>query len=104
MSLRHLSLILCLLLFGAVDAYAEGDEDAPAQPAKISVQRWRFGVALTARGGALRGVVATVTVPTDWHDQRVEIVEKDLSPGVQVSYQRVEDSGQKFGQQMIDLL
>lgn len=97
MSLRHLSLMLCLMISGAVHAYGEGGDDAPAQPGKITVERWRFGVGLTARGGALRSVVATVTVPMDWPDQRVSIVEKDLSPGVQVSYQPVED----FGRQMV---
>lgn len=96
MSLRRLLLMLGLVISGAAHTYGEGDDDAPAQPGKITVERWRFGVGLTARGGALRSVVATVTVPMDWHDQRVRIVEEELSPGVKVSYQPVEDLGRQM--------
>ena len=52
----------------------------------ITVQRWRFGMMVTAVGGPCNRLVGTTTVPMDWPEQRVKVVGEDLSPGVTVSY------------------
>jgi hypothetical protein len=88
---------LSLSLLAAVPAPAQFDDDPPSAPGGAAVQRWRFGVVLTANGGAFKGITATTTIPIDWPEQRVRIVAKDVSPGVKISEQPVED----FGKQMV---
>jgi hypothetical protein len=73
------------------DDLLEGDK-----PGRSAVQRWRVGMVITAEGSAFRHVVGTVSVPADWPDQRVRVVEEDISPGVSVSYQMVEDAARQM--------
>ena len=93
---RSLAWALGLSILAAPPVLAQPSDDAPARSSKVSVQRWRFGTILTAKGGAFRSITATVTVPMDWPEQRVRIVEEDFSPGVKVSYQPVEDMGRQM--------
>jgi len=81
----------------AAPARGQFDADPLRAPGGAAVQRWRFGVVLTASGGAFKGITATTTVPTDWPEQRVRVVGKDVSPGVKISEQPVEE----FGRQMV---
>lgn len=46
------------------------------------VQRYRVGVIVTAQGGRCNGIYATAAVPTTWPEQKVRIVEEDVSRGV----------------------
>lgn len=62
--------------------YAE-DED---------VQRWQVGVEVQALSEC-RNIYATAPVPTDWPEQRVEVIEEDLSPEVRDLKYRVLDNG-----------
>ncbi len=71
----------------------EGDK-----PGAVAVQRWSIGMVVTAQGSAFHRIVGTITVPTDWPDQRVRVVDEDLAPGATVSYQMIEDTAR----QMID--
>lgn len=59
------------------------------QPDKEQVQRWEFGIVVTAASGPCRGIVGTTTVPVDWPEQRIRIVEEDFSPFARVSYRTV---------------
>lgn len=92
---RVLCAFLFLVLLRPPVALCAEDESAEAG-AQIVTQRWRFGLVLTAVGGSFRGITATVTVPMDWPEQRVREVEKDLSPGVKINYQPIEDQGRQM--------
>lgn len=46
------------------------------------IQRFRVGVQVTAEGGPVQGIYATMPVPADWPEQKVRIVSEELSPGV----------------------
>jgi hypothetical protein len=48
----------------------------------LRLQRYRVGVIVTAEGGPCRGIYATLPVPTNWPEQKVRIVEEDISRGV----------------------
>jgi hypothetical protein len=89
----------CVLVVGcclwAALGRAETPEDS-APGAKITTERWRFGVILTAAGSAFRNIAGTITVPMDWPEQRVRVVEEDLSRGMKISYQPVEDLGRQM--------
>jgi hypothetical protein len=45
-------------------------------------QRYKVGMVVTAVGGAVRGLYATMPVPDSWPEQRVEVAGEDLSPDV----------------------
>ena len=49
-----------------------------------SVQHWKVGVIVTAKGGPCRGIVATVPVPIDWPEQEVRVVDEQSSPFAKV--------------------
>lgn len=66
------------------------------KPANVAVQRWRIGMLMTAQGSGFRRVVGTLTVPTDWPEQRVRVIEEDLSSGVSISYQTIEDTARQM--------
>jgi len=48
----------------------------------VRTQRYRVGVVVTAVGGRCRGIVATLPVPAEWPEQRVRVVEEDVTPGI----------------------
>lgn len=55
-------------------------------------QKWRIGMVVTADGGGFRGIKGTVAVPMDWPpEQRVRVVERDLSPEVAVRYDTIKE-------------
>lgn len=58
------------------------------------VQRWQVGIQIQAITEC-RGIFATAPIPTDWPEQRVEIVEEDLSPEVSDLKFRVLEGGVK---------
>lgn len=61
---------------------------------KPSVQRWQVGAIITAQGGPCAQILATVPVPTDWPEQKVKVVDEDVSPYARINY-RVLDNGVK---------
>lgn len=46
------------------------------------VQRFRVGLVVAARGGPIRDIYATLPVPAEWPEQKVRVVEEDVSPDV----------------------
>jgi hypothetical protein len=62
-----------------------GDED---------VQLWQVGIRIRANGDC-RGIYATAPIPTNWPEQRVEILEEDLSPEVRSLTYRTLENGVK---------
>ena len=48
----------------------------------VRIQRDRVGMRVEAEGGPCRGLYATLPVPAEWPEQKVRIVEEDMSRGV----------------------
>ena len=48
----------------------------------VRQQRYRVGVIVAAAGGPCRGIYATLPVPADWPEQKVQIVQEDVSSEV----------------------
>ena len=71
---------------GALPAQAQflDSEKASAGPTLGDArgQKFKVGVEVTADGGPCRGIYATLPVPADWPEQKVQIVAEDLSPDV----------------------
>jgi hypothetical protein len=69
---------------GAVAQFLEPTAEAAGGPTlgDVRTQRYRVGVVVTAVGGRCRGIVATLPVPAEWPEQRVRVVEEDVTPGV----------------------
>jgi hypothetical protein len=60
------------------------------QVAQSQVQRWQFGMTVTAQGGPCKGAVGYVPVPLDWPEQQVAPAQEEFSPSVKVRFQMVE--------------
>ncbi|HID74835.1 MAG TPA: transglutaminase family protein [Planctomycetaceae bacterium] len=89
--------IRCLVVTGltllvASSATGQFKSESPRGPRldNALVRQWRFGVVVTAGATPLRRVVATTSVPTDWPEQQVRIVQEEVSPGAQLSYRTLD--------------
>lgn len=80
-----------LIVASALAQFQEGDP-AGSPLGESRVQRWRVGVVVTASGGACRALRGSIPVPTDWPEQRVRVVEEDVSAEARVTYRMVQDS------------
>jgi len=58
-------------------------------------QRYRVGVEVSAEGGPCRGIYATLPVPAEWPEQKVQIVAEDVSPDVRSLRYRMLPGGVK---------
>jgi len=89
---RH---FLCALAFSlgvafpVLSQFRDADPEGPPL-GQTAVQRWRIGVMLAAGSGPCRGIVASTSVPAEWPEQQVRIVDKEVSPGVRVTYRMVD--------------
>ena len=76
-------------------------DDAPERAAcgprlgDFRTQRYRVGVVVTATGGRCADIYATMPVPADWPEQKVKIVQEDLSREVGSLRYRVLPGGVK---------
>jgi hypothetical protein len=71
----------------AVAQFKEGGKEAEGTKlGKSEVTRWRLGLVITAAGGACRGGTGCMSVPMDWPEQDVSIVEEDVSPEIKIHY------------------
>jgi len=71
--------------------FREADPKGP-RPGTPAVQKWRAGMEVTADSGPCRGMVGYAPVPVDWPEQTVRVVEEDVSPGVKVEYETLQDT------------
>ncbi len=62
---------------------------------KQLVQRWKVGMTITAPASPCVGIYGTATVPTDWPEQKVRMVEEDFSPEVKAVTYRTLENGVK---------
>lgn len=77
---------------GETTSETSKNADAAPQLGPEKVQYINVGVRITA-GGRVTGIYATVPIPMDWPEQKVRIVDEDISPQVKkVSYRVLEDS------------
>ncbi len=74
----------------AVFAQFKADDGKGCRLGDPVVMRWQAGMVITASGGTCRGIKGTAPLPRNWPEQQVEIVEEDISPGVSVRYQTVD--------------
>jgi hypothetical protein len=91
-----LTLVIWLGWAACAAAQFQDDPLEGDKPGQAAVQRWRVGMIVTAQGSGFHRIVGTVSVPADWPDQRVRVVEEDLSAGVSVSYQKIEDTARQM--------
>ena len=88
LAMIRLALPLLVALLLAVPARAqflETEKEAVSSgPAlgDVRTQRYRVGIVVTAEGGPCRGIYATLPVPADWPEQKVQVVAEDVSPDV----------------------
>ena len=83
----------CIALAAALPGRAaeEGQAEKPAvlrgpKLGEPDVQKWKFGIVVSASDGAVGRLTGTTTVPMAWPEQAVKLVDQDLSAGVTVSY------------------
>ena len=63
---------------------------------EVETQRWQIGFIFSASAGPCRNIMATQTVPMDWPEQKVTIVDRVVSPGVEVDYQEIGDAARQM--------
>jgi hypothetical protein len=63
---------------------------------EVGVQRWEIGFVFEAPAGPVRNIVATQSVPMDWPEQKVTIVGRDVSPGVDVTYREIDGAARRM--------
>ena len=69
---------------------------AAEEPDERPAQQWRVGMVVTATGAPCGGIVGTVTVPTEWPEQKVRVVKEDITRGVRVRYQMVQEAARQM--------
>ncbi len=75
-----LAVIAVTSAFGSVTA--EEPSGKGATFGETVQQRWRIGVIISAPAGRVTGLTATVPVLTQWPEQEIEIVRRDISKNV----------------------
>ncbi len=88
------ALVIAVTLVANADELAI-ENDNGIQLDKELVQRWKVGMKITAPAGPCAGIFGTATIPTDWPEQEVRLLEEDLSPEVKDIKYRVLDNGVK---------
>jgi transglutaminase-like putative cysteine protease len=87
-----------ILLSGVGDVHAQFQrvELEGAGLGEVGVQRWEIGFIFEAPAGPVRNIVATQSVPMDWPEQKVRIVGRDVSPGVDVTYREIDGAARRM--------
>ena len=88
-------MIAVFLVLLATVPLLRADEDPKAEKptadrgpilGETNVQKWKFGMIVSAAGGGVGRLTGTTTVPMKWPEQGLKLVGRDLSPGVTISY------------------
>jgi hypothetical protein len=97
--IRRILWTLAALLMLALPAQAQFLDAQPAESGPrlgdVRSQRYRVGVVVTAEGGPCRGIYATLPVPADWPEQKVQVAAEDVSPDVRSLRYRMLPGGVK---------
>jgi hypothetical protein len=95
---------LLLLFCWVTPAAAQFDQAPSAKSAAADkgpkldqpvTQKVTLGVRIRAVGGPCRGIVASFPVPMDWPEQKVQIDQQDISPGIHQASDRILSGGAK---------
>ena len=95
---RSLSIATILTIASAMPAAAQFKQEASDAGPKMGDSQttcWRTGIIVKASGGACRGITGYAPVPTDWPEQKVTIIEEEISPEAKINYRMV-DGGVKI--------
>lgn len=84
--------IACLFSFclPAAAQFDEGGDEGGAGLGKSRTQRWKAGLIVTAQGGRCNGIVGYAPMPVDWPEQKVTIVDEDITKGAKIGYRMVD--------------
>ncbi len=92
MSARRFSFAVFAVIIAAASAQAQFKDNAEPSGPRLGAThdlKWRCGVVINASGGPCEKIVGYIPVPMDWPEQRVKVLEEDLSPGMTIDYQPV---------------
>ena len=95
--LRRLSIALVVWISAAAPAWAQFDTPAgkapagPAQLGETETHKWEFGVSISAVGGPCAGLFGTFPVPAEWPEQKVRLVNEEITPQVRRTSYRTTD-------------
>jgi hypothetical protein len=76
------------------DPFAQG-ENGEQQASKQATHRWRVGMSIMAVGGSCGNLFGTASVPNDWPEQHVKIVNEEITPDVRSVRYRTLPAGVK---------
>ena len=85
-----LAMALLLLLAGPASAQFQKGDTGGAPVGETRTARWQAGLEVLAVGEPCRGLVGSVPVPIDWPEQKVRVVEEDVSPNATIGYRMVD--------------
>jgi hypothetical protein len=95
MSMRRILLIetliatlMALTAAPALAQFKQGDAEG-VKIGSTQVSRWRVGMSIKAAGGACNNGNGYISVPADWPEQEVQIIEEEVSPEIKISYSTV---------------
>jgi hypothetical protein len=75
--------IFCSLLVSAnARAQFEDVKSLGIRLDKTVVEKIKIGISVTAQGGPCNGMTGSVPVPTEWPEQKVQILKEDVTPNV----------------------
>lgn len=94
--LSRLTPVALLLCAFASPAWAQFKENQPndAKGAGLgqgTVQKWQFGLTVTAKEGPCSGISGYVPVPVNWPEQQVGAVNEEISPSARVRYEMADN-------------
>jgi hypothetical protein len=79
-------ILISILLMNLTAVRAE-EPGSRLKLGEAATSQWRFGLIVKAPAGAVKGIVATMAVPSDFPEQKVKVVKEEISPQVgKVSY------------------
>jgi hypothetical protein len=88
------ALLLASLPAASLAQFKEPSGDKGPKLDREITERIKVGVIITATGGLLQRVVATAPVPADWPEQRVKVVNEEVSAMVKsVTYRTIRGGG-----------
>jgi hypothetical protein len=90
---RWLAAACGILLFSSAATVRAQFEDVKTPGVRLDktiVEKIKIGMVITAQGGPCNGIVGTAPVPTEWPEQKVQILREDVTPNVRkVEYRTI---------------
>ncbi len=82
-------LSLATALASRAEDVSKADKSAADRGPRLGeadVQKWKFGMIVSAPDGAVGRLTGTTTIPMKWPEQGLKLVGQDVSPGVTIGY------------------